>query len=42
MVVMHGEQIQKIYEVGVSFHEVLPDLTPFSMMFYQRESCDMD
>lgn len=42
MVVMHGEEIQKIHEVSVSFHKVLPELTPFSMMFSRRGSCDMD
>ena len=42
MVVMHGERIQKIYEVCISSHLHRAQLIPFSMASSQRTSYDLD
>ena len=42
MVVMHGEEIQKINEVNHSSHEHPTKLTSFSILCSRRESCGMD
>lgn len=42
MVVMHGEQIQKVYEVSIHFYGTITELTSFSMASSQKGNCGLD